>query len=322
MSRRVRDIGKDLDAWRDTRPGLIKRDERLLSLIKELKSFDKHEGTTSSTQQDTEKQRLLAEIAALRLEVEELKTGSVSRTLGTPLDESQPEPTDLSDVRAQVAYFVDHPEYLRLATTGQLTRLFSTIRDGIDDFIQQYGDDQTYRVPYLHGHWGVNDICEELVKAAKHVHRQPGQAPRILGELLTELKAWVDRDDTEASKSEAHPRSTLPTPEPTPAAALKRPATEPALARPPPAQDIPYPGDTGPTLQDTAQQQRIFSAKQHQLEELRRTQEELAEIEEEVRLGNIAAQETELYSSEDDTAEAQLEAAISKIASQRRKPRL
>jgi hypothetical protein len=67
----------------------------------------------------TEVQRLRAELATLRAENEELKTGSALRTLGTPLSETS-EPSSAKEVVIAIKFLIEHPTYLRIATTQSL----------------------------------------------------------------------------------------------------------------------------------------------------------------------------------------------------------
>jgi hypothetical protein len=74
MTRRVRNIGKELEQWREKRKHLaaIRADGPLQYIIKEIKAYDKHQGTTTPISQNTEEQRLRTELALAKREIEAL----------------------------------------------------------------------------------------------------------------------------------------------------------------------------------------------------------------------------------------------------------
>jgi hypothetical protein len=235
-------------------------------------TLEKEEKSSALVTTTTEVQRFKAEIAQLRLENEELKTGSVSRTLGTPLADDAPEAADLETALEQVRYLINHPEYLRLATTRALTRTLTS-------FLNQaiiHTDDQLTHFPHLSQ---AIDDGDKLARAARPAIEsaldRPGRGQRLLSEAVTEVVRWYDKEESTRAPSpdepgleiiryrqrspisdpaspaaSSHPRSTIPTPHPdnlithpTPAeleTALTTVANYPTPYTPAP----PSPGDT------------------------------------------------------------------------------
>jgi hypothetical protein len=169
-------------------------------------TLEKEETSTALVTTTTEVQRFKAEIAKLRSENEELKTGSVSRTLGTPLDDSAPEPADLEAAVEQVSYLIDHPEYLRLATTRALVRTLTSFqqqaRRHIDDHqthfphVPQNGDDSN-----IEGH-ELRNLTNDVRQGAQ---AQPGRSTRLLEEAVEEWSRWLDQADTTRATSPVTP---------------------------------------------------------------------------------------------------------------------
>jgi len=156
-------------------------------------TLEKEEKTSTLATTTTEVQRFKAEIAQLRLENEELKTGSVSRTLGTPLADNAPEAADLSAALEQVRYLVTHPEYLRLATTRALTRTLSS-------FLTQaapYVDDGLEEVPQFPPKSQAEGlfILEHTAQTRNSAFAHPGRAPRLFNNTIAEIARWLD-DET------------------------------------------------------------------------------------------------------------------------------
>jgi hypothetical protein len=199
-------------------------------------TLEKEEKSSALVTTTTEVQRFKAEIAQLRLENEELKTGSVSRTLGTPLADDAPEAADLESALEQVRYLISHPEYLRLATTRALTRILTS-------FLNQaviHTDDQLTHFPHLSQ---AIDDGDKLARAARPAVEsaldRPGRGQRLLSEAITEVVRWYDKEESTRAPSpselgpeiiryrqksplsdpaspaaSSRPRSTIPTPHP------------------------------------------------------------------------------------------------------------
>jgi len=165
-------------------------------------TLEKEETSTALVTTTTEVQRFKAEIAKLRSENEELKTGSVSRTLGTPLDDAAPEAADLEAAVEQVSYLIDHPEYLRLATTRALVRTLSSLKTQA----QRHIDDHRTAFPHLSQE--IDDgtkLANASLPALEAVDDRPGRGQRLIHEAIIEIARWYDQDGTTRAPSPTGP---------------------------------------------------------------------------------------------------------------------
>jgi hypothetical protein len=197
-------------------------------------------------------QRTKAQLVALRYDYQELekelenyKTGSVPRTLGTPLDENQPEPVTLEQALEQVDFFIQQSDYLRLATTHQLVRFLTALKACILRYQEHTTDDGRYEQPLVNfreevdaGNYRAGLIYDVIESLANIANEPSTRTKRRLTQQLgvQGLKDWLQghydacnlgEESTQApsSRPPTRPRSAEPEPTP-PTHEGKRPASE------------------------------------------------------------------------------------------------